>query len=40
MYPTMLLRREFVVKPRLARAVVHVCGLGQYELTLNGRRVE
>jgi len=38
-YPTMLLRREFVVKPRLARAVVHLCGLGQYELTLNGRRV-
>ena len=38
-YPTMLLRREFVAKPRLARAVVHLCGLGQYELTLNGRRV-
>ncbi len=37
--PTMLLRRDFVVKPRLTRAVVHVCGLGQYELTLNGRRV-
>ncbi len=38
-YPTMLLRREFVVKPRLDRAVVHICGLGQYELTINGRRV-
>ncbi|MGA2984107.1 MAG: glycoside hydrolase family 78 protein [Terriglobia bacterium] len=38
-YPTMLLRREFVVKPRLERAVVHLCGLGQYELTVNGRRV-
>jgi hypothetical protein len=38
-YPTMLLRREFVVKPRLVRALVHVSGLGQYELTLNGRRV-
>jgi hypothetical protein len=38
-YPTMLLRREFAVKPRLERAVVHLCGLGQYELTLNGRRV-
>jgi alpha-L-rhamnosidase len=38
-YPTMLLRREFVVKPHLARAVIHLCGLGQYELTLNGRRV-
>jgi hypothetical protein len=38
-YPTMLLRREFLVKPRLQRAVVHLCGLGQYELTINGRRV-
>jgi len=38
-YPTMLLRREFVVKPHLQRAIVHLCGLGQYELTLNGRRV-
>lgn len=38
-YPTMLLRREFAVKPHLARAVIHLCGLGQYELTLNGRRV-
>ncbi|MGO8791482.1 MAG: family 78 glycoside hydrolase catalytic domain [Terriglobia bacterium] len=38
-YPTMLLRREFVLKPRLERAVVHICGLGQYELTINGRRV-
>jgi hypothetical protein len=38
-YPTMLLRREFVVKARLQRAVVHLCGLGQYELTINGRRV-
>jgi hypothetical protein len=38
-YPTMLLRREFTVKPRLQRAVIHLCGLGQYELTINGRRV-
>jgi len=38
-YATMLLRREFPVKSRLDRAVVHLCGLGQYELTLNGRRV-
>ena len=35
----MLLRREFTVKPNLRRALVHVCGLGQYELTLNGRKV-
>ncbi len=38
-YPTMMLRREFPVKTGLDRAVVHLCGLGQYELALNGRRV-
>ncbi len=38
-FPTMLLRREFSVKSDLHRAVVHLCGLGQYELTINGRRV-
>ena len=38
-YETLLLRREFTVKPGLRRALVHVCGLGQYELTLNGRKV-
>jgi hypothetical protein len=37
--PTLLLRREFIVKSGLARAIVHVCGLGQYELTLNGNKV-
>jgi hypothetical protein len=38
-YPTMMLRHEFVVKPRLERAVVSLCGLGQFELTINGQRV-
>ena len=33
---TTLLRREFTVKPGLRRALVHVCGLGQYEFTANG----
>lgn len=33
-----LLRREFVVKPGLRRALVHVTGLGQYELFLNGAK--
>lgn len=33
---TTLLRREFSVKPGLQRAIVHVSGLGQYELTANG----
>jgi hypothetical protein len=36
---TLLLRREFAVKPGLHRALIHVCGLGQYELTLNGAKV-
>jgi alpha-L-rhamnosidase len=36
---TLLLRREFAVKPGLRRALIHVCGLGQYELTLNGAKV-
>jgi alpha-L-rhamnosidase len=33
-----LLRREFTVKPGLRRALVHVSGLGQYELFLNGAK--
>jgi alpha-L-rhamnosidase len=36
---TLLLRRAFDVRAGLRRAVVHVSGLGQYELTLNGRKV-
>jgi virulence-associated protein VapD len=36
---TLLLRREFTVKPGLRRALVHVCGLGLHELTLNGSKV-
>ncbi|HVN82475.1 MAG TPA: glycoside hydrolase family 78 protein [Terriglobia bacterium] len=38
-FPTMMLRHEFHAKAGLDRAVVHICGLGQYELTVNGRRV-
>ncbi len=37
--PSLLLRREFVVKPGLVRALVNVCGLGEYEMTLNGKKV-
>lgn len=37
--PSLLLRREFVVKPGLKRALANVCGLGEYELTLNGQKV-
>jgi hypothetical protein len=36
---TLLLRREFTAKPKLVRALVHVTGVGQYELTINGRKV-
>ena len=35
---TTLLRREFSVKSGLRRALVHVCGLGQYEFTANGAK--
>lgn len=33
-----LLRREFQVEKPLRRALVSVCGLGQYELRVNGQR--
>ena len=36
---TLLLRRDFVVQPGLRRALVFVCGLGTYELSLNGKKV-
>jgi hypothetical protein len=36
-YETVLLRKEFTVRPGLRRALVHVCGLGQYEMTFNGQ---
>ena len=38
-HESLLLRRDFTVKSRLRRAVVAVCGLGHYELTLNGRKL-
>ncbi len=36
---SLLLRRRFTVKPRLTRALAFVCGLGQYEMTVNGVKV-
>ncbi len=36
---SLLLRRDFAVKAGLKRAVVHVCGLGQFEMRLNGSKV-
>lgn len=38
-YQSMRLRREVEVKPQLQRATVRVCGLGHYELTIDGRKV-
>ncbi len=35
---SLLLRHEFPVRAGLRRAVVHVCGLGQYEIAFNGIR--
>jgi len=34
-----IFRRDFVVGPGLLRAVISICGLGQYELTANGVKV-
>jgi hypothetical protein len=36
---SLLLRRSFAVRGGLRRAVVHVSGLGQYELAINGAKV-
>jgi len=39
--PSLLVRHDFEVPrhPRLQRALINLCGLGEYELTLNGRKV-
>ena len=36
--PSLLLRREFSVKAGLKRALINLCGLGEYELTLDGKK--
>ncbi len=36
---TIQLRKEFTLEKVVKRAVVYVCGLGQFELRLNGRKV-
>ena len=38
-FSSMLLRKAFTVKPALRRAVIHISGLGQYELSLNGKKI-
>ena len=37
--PSLLVRREFTVKPGLRRALVNICGLGEYEMTIDGKKV-
>jgi hypothetical protein len=39
--PSLRLRREFEVprQPNLRRALIAICGLGEYELTINGRKI-
>ena len=34
-----IFRREFMVQPGLQRALIFICGLGQYELSANGAKV-
>ncbi len=36
---TTLLRREFPVRPGLVRALIHVTGVGHYDLSVNGAKV-
>lgn len=36
---TLLARKEFTVQPKLKRAVIRLCGLGQYELSINGQKL-
>ncbi len=37
--PAPCFRRVFTLNKPVARATLHICGLGQYELTLNGKKV-
>ncbi len=36
---SVLLRKTFTVKPGYTRVIAHICGLGHYELTLDGQKV-
>ena len=37
--PLPMFRREFAVKRKVSRATAYICGLGFFELYLNGRKV-
>ncbi len=38
-YSSMLLQREFSVRSGMVRAVIHISGLGQYELSINDNKI-
>src|SRR5204863_2294180 len=38
-HPAPLMRRAFARKGRIRRATIYVCGLGYYELRLNGKKI-
>jgi len=38
-YSSMLLRKDFSVRPALVRATIHISGLSEYELTINGHKI-
>ncbi|GAA4088514.1 family 78 glycoside hydrolase catalytic domain [Mucilaginibacter panaciglaebae] len=38
-YPAPFFRKNFAIKKKLKRATVYVCGLGFYELSINGKKI-
>ena len=36
---SIIVKKDFKAKGKIAKAVVDVCGLGHYELTINGQKV-
>jgi len=38
-YPSPFFRKEFILQKKIAKATVHISGLGFYELLLNGKKV-
>lgn len=38
-FSSLLFRHQLQVKPQLHRAIIHMSGLGQYELAINGKKV-
>jgi len=38
-FESMLLRRDLTIRPALKRATLFVTGLGQYEVSINGKKL-